>query len=122
MKFEQLRVAAETKRLPRHLQHVHEIFQVLVDYILVVLTFALPPKEYKLPNTNNEFENFYEPYSNLARPQWIKGPWAVTVISDERHSLAEIIKQCVYALGISTDSAVVWAKELEDIVRDTLSF
>lgn len=63
-----------------------------------------------------EFDTFYGMYTGVAKAEWVKGPWAVTVLSDERHSVTEVIKQCVHALGISEDSAEVWTKETEDIV------
>ena len=114
--FQRLCVAAEQKQLPPHLQHIYEVFLILVDYMLAVMTVALPPKEYKLPAKPIDYGTFYGAYTNLSPTQWNQGPWTVTVMSDERHSYAEVIKQCVHALGISADSAAVWTKELEDVV------
>lgn len=114
--FQRLSNLADYKRLPPHLQHIHDIFQILVDYILLVMTAMPPPKEYKLPAKPADYGTFFGAYSNLSPTQWNQGPWAVTVMSDERHSYAEVIKQCVHALGISADSAAVWTRELEDVV------
>lgn len=114
--FEELRKAAKSRSLPAHLQHLHDVFQVLVDYTLIVLQRMMPLKEYKLPRTIHDFESFTGRYTNLPATEWAQGPWTITVLSDERHSVSEVITQCIHALGITPKAAELWTEELDGIV------
>lgn len=120
-RWHQFHEAAIRRALPQSALHLYYLIRVLLDYVLSVFSHSLPLSDFGiLPLTEAEFFTHHGRYTALDHTTWAKGPWAVTVHADDRHSTNEVMRQAQHALGMSADTAACWVQDLEEEVSAVL--
>ncbi|ORY35607.1 ubiquitin-protein ligase [Naematelia encephala] len=93
---------------------------ICVEFILQTLQHSPTPNE--LGNLPNDQEKMQSGEENTGEPadRRGKGPWSVVLWADEKHVVKEVTRQIRDALGCSWETALKWAREVEEVGRKVM--
>jgi E3 ubiquitin-protein ligase UBR1 len=95
---------------------LYKTITIILDYIITTLQFAPIPNEFGLMPMDEAEMREPEHVTSVPRDLRGRGPWAVVVWGDDKHTAKEFTRQIRDAAGVSHRTAEAYTREIEETV------